>query len=146
MNEQLIKFIELCLEDGVISDKEREVIFRKSKELGVQDDECEILLNSLVSKYSKKSNQPDTPKKKGGFFSSMFNEIKKNIDTDSIKSSFNQVKTEIKKNIDTDSIKSSLNQVKDDFQKGMDNSIGKGPSIQNTREVPKEKKHSIVEG
>lgn len=35
MNEQLIKFIELCLMDGVISDKEREVIFRKSKELGV---------------------------------------------------------------------------------------------------------------
>ena len=25
MNEQLIKFIELCLVDGVISDKEREV-------------------------------------------------------------------------------------------------------------------------
>ena len=35
MNEQLIKFIELCLVDGVISDKEREVIFRKSKEFGV---------------------------------------------------------------------------------------------------------------
>jgi len=146
MNEQLIKFIELCLEDGVISDKEREVIFRKSKELGVPDDECEILLNSLVSKHSKGSNQPDTPKKKGGFFSSMFNEIKKNIDTDSIKSSLNQVKTEIKKNIDTDSIQSRLNQVKDDFQKGMDNSIGEGPSIQNSKKVTKEKKHSIVEG
>jgi hypothetical protein len=33
MNEQLIKFIELCLMDGVVTDKEREVIFRKSKEL-----------------------------------------------------------------------------------------------------------------
>ena len=32
MNEQLIKFIELCLMDGVVTDKEREVIFRKSKE------------------------------------------------------------------------------------------------------------------
>lgn len=126
MNEQLIKFIELCLEDGVISDKEREVIFRKSKELGVPDDECEILLNSLVSKHSKKSNRPETPKKKGGFFSSMFNEIKNNIDTESIKS--------------------SLNKVKEDFQKGMENSMGKGPSIQNPKKVPKEKKHSIVEG
>ena len=44
MNEQLIKFIELCLMDGVISEKEREVIFRKSKKLGVDEDECEIIL------------------------------------------------------------------------------------------------------
>ncbi len=42
MNEQLIKFIELCLMDGVISDKEREVIFRKSKELGVPEDIVEV--------------------------------------------------------------------------------------------------------
>lgn len=35
MNEQLIKFIELSLIDGVVTDKEREVIFRKSKEFGV---------------------------------------------------------------------------------------------------------------
>ena len=104
MNEQLIKFIELCLEDGVISDKEREVIFRKSKELGVPDDECEILIDSLVSKHSRGSNQSDTPKKKGGFFSSMFKEIKNNIDTESIKSSYKKVK--------------------EDFQKGMENSIG----------------------
>lgn len=104
MNEQLIKFIELCLADGVITDKEREVIFRKSKDLGVPDDECEILIDSLVSKHSRGSNQSEKPKKKGGFFSSMFNEIKNNIDTESIKS--------------------SLNQVKNDFQKGMENSIG----------------------
>ena len=31
MNPKLIQFIELCLVDGVISDKEREVIFRKSQ-------------------------------------------------------------------------------------------------------------------
>ena len=53
MNEQLIKFIELCLEDGVISDKEREVIFRKSKELGVPDDECEIILDGIIQKLGK---------------------------------------------------------------------------------------------
>ena len=100
MNEELIKFIELCLSDGVITEKEREVIFRKSKELGVPDDECEILIDSLVSKYSKKTSPPKPTKKKGGFFSSMFNEIKKNIDTDSIKSSFNKVKDDIKKGYD----------------------------------------------
>jgi hypothetical protein len=56
MNEQLIKFIELCLMDGVISDKEREVIFRKSKELGVPEDECEIILGGMIQKHSR-SNQ-----------------------------------------------------------------------------------------
>ena len=122
MNEQLVKFIELCLVDGVISDKEREVIFRKSKELGVPDDECEILIDSLVSKHSKKSNQPDTPKKKGGFFSSMFNEIKNNIDTESIKSSWNQVK--------------------DDFQKGMDISKGRSISTPNPQKVQTTKTNS----
>ena len=58
MNEQLIQFIELCLVDGVISDKEREVIFRKSKELGVPDDECEIILEGMVQKYHLKKPNP----------------------------------------------------------------------------------------
>ena len=44
MNPQLINFIEICLADGVISDKEREVILRKSKELGIAEDECEIII------------------------------------------------------------------------------------------------------
>ena len=52
MNEKLIQFIELCLMDGIITDKEREVIFRKSKELGVPDDECEIILEGMVQKHS----------------------------------------------------------------------------------------------
>jgi hypothetical protein len=47
MNQELIKFIELCLADGVISDKEREVILRKSRELGVPEDECEIIIEGL---------------------------------------------------------------------------------------------------
>ena len=59
MNEQLLKFIELCLIDGVISDKEREVIFRKAKELGVPDDECEIILDGLLTKHKSKSQSFD---------------------------------------------------------------------------------------
>lgn len=58
MNKELIKFIELCLADGVISDKERKVIFRKAKELGVPRDECEIILDGLVKKNAQKKNQP----------------------------------------------------------------------------------------
>jgi hypothetical protein len=48
MNEQLIKFIELCLTDGIITDKEREVIFRKAVEFNVDTDECEIILESMI--------------------------------------------------------------------------------------------------
>ena len=48
MNEELLKFIEFCLVDGVISKKEREVIFRKSEELGVPKDECEIILEGMI--------------------------------------------------------------------------------------------------
>jgi len=58
MNKELIKFIELCLADDVISDKEKKVIFRKAKELGVPKDECEIILDGLVKKNAKKKNQP----------------------------------------------------------------------------------------
>lgn len=56
MNPKLIKFIELCLVDGVISDKEREVIFRKSKEFGVPEDECEIILEGMIQKLGKKQS------------------------------------------------------------------------------------------
>ena len=57
MNEKLIEFIKLCLVDGVISDKEREVIFRKSKEFGVPEDECEIILDSMIHSMNKENDQ-----------------------------------------------------------------------------------------
>jgi len=56
MNKDLIDFIKLCLVDGVISKKEREVIFRKSKELGVPRDECEIILEGLSVVSVSKEN------------------------------------------------------------------------------------------
>lgn len=68
MNEHLVKFIELCLVDGVISDKEREVIFRKSKELGIPEDECEIILEGMMIKYSKNNEKKDSRKKEQNFF------------------------------------------------------------------------------
>lgn len=52
MNQKLIQFIELCLVDGIITEKEREVIFRKSNELGVPEDECEIILQGMIHKSS----------------------------------------------------------------------------------------------
>ena len=52
MNKDLIDFIKICLVDGVISEKEREVIFRKSEELGVPKDECEIILDGMIIQSS----------------------------------------------------------------------------------------------
>jgi len=57
MNPDLIKFIEICLIDGVISEKEREVIFRKSEELGVPRDECEIILEGMLLQSSSNTNK-----------------------------------------------------------------------------------------
>ena len=58
MNKELIKFIELCLADDVISAKEKKVIFRKAEELGVPKDECEIILDGLVLKNANKKIKP----------------------------------------------------------------------------------------
>ena len=48
MNKDLINFINICLVDGVISEKERKVIFQKANELGISENECEILIESLT--------------------------------------------------------------------------------------------------
>jgi len=60
MNERLIKFIELCLTDGVITDKEREVIFRKAAEYNVDIDECEIILKSMIQQKNMSQNNIST--------------------------------------------------------------------------------------
>jgi hypothetical protein len=60
MNEQLLKFIELCLTDGVITDKEREVIFRKAAEFNVDIDECEIILESMIQQKNMSQNMENS--------------------------------------------------------------------------------------
>jgi len=59
---ELIQFIELCLVDGNISEKEKEIIFRKSEDLGVPKDECEVILLGLIQK-SELSNQKSVKKR-----------------------------------------------------------------------------------
>ncbi len=48
MHKELISFIEICLRDGVITEKERTVILRKAEEYGVPQDECEVILDSML--------------------------------------------------------------------------------------------------
>ena len=63
MNKDLITFIDLCLIDGAISEKERKVIFAKAKELGVGKDECEVLIESLTQKKNKTTTKPTIKKR-----------------------------------------------------------------------------------
>ena len=63
MNKDLLTFIELCLIDGAISEKERKVIFAKAKELGVGKDECDVLIESLTQKKSKTTTKPTIKKR-----------------------------------------------------------------------------------
>lgn len=103
MNEQLIKFIELCLMDGVVTDKEREVIFRKSKELSVPEDECEIILEGLiqqkggVSEVNQNQTSPTNP----------IQEVKKNIEF-----KFNNLNNSQKINSELDELKQNLSNKK----------------------------------
>ena len=83
MNQDLIKFIELCLADGVISEKEKEVIFRKAAEYGVPHDECEIILDSMVQQIE--SNHSNTP-----IVESQKTKTPKNIDFDDDYPSYKQ--------------------------------------------------------
>ena len=55
MNSELEKLIELTLADGQLTDKERTVLFRKAKELGVAKDELEIVLDGKLFALQKNS-------------------------------------------------------------------------------------------
>jgi hypothetical protein len=65
-NEELEQLIEIALTDGVLTDKKKEVIFKKAQTLGVDIDELEMVLDARVYKMSQQANnvapvQPETP-------------------------------------------------------------------------------------
>ena len=65
-NEELEQLIEIALTDGVLTDKKKEVIFKKAQALGVDIDELEIVLDARVYKMSQQTNnvapvQPEIP-------------------------------------------------------------------------------------
>jgi|TARA_B110000908_G_scaffold163922_1_gene211153 hypothetical protein len=62
MNDDLIKYIKLFLADGVINKKEKEIIFRKSKDLGIPQDECQMILDSFVFEAKAEKQNPDENK------------------------------------------------------------------------------------
>ena len=53
MNPEIEKLIEFALADGVISDKEREIIRRKAEKLGEDPDEAEMILEAKLAMQNK---------------------------------------------------------------------------------------------
>ena len=61
----LEKLIEIALEDGVLTDKERSVLFKKAQSLGIDSDEFEMVLESRL-KARLGSQQPEKKQEKFG--------------------------------------------------------------------------------
>ena len=55
MYDELIKLINICLADNELSEKERTVIFNKAKQLGISDEECEVVIDSMIAEATNKS-------------------------------------------------------------------------------------------
>ena len=60
-DEQLEKFIEMALMDGELSEKEREILFKKATAAGIDHDEFEMVLSArLFEKQQKNNSQANT--------------------------------------------------------------------------------------
>ncbi len=53
MNEQIEKLIDIVVADGVVTEKEKEVLYKKGTELGIDPDELEIVLESKLYQIQK---------------------------------------------------------------------------------------------
>jgi predicted RNA-binding Zn-ribbon protein involved in translation (DUF1610 family) len=63
MNEQLEKLIDFALADGILTDKEKEVLYRKANEFGVDQDEFEMVLEAKLHQVQKEAAQSAVPQK-----------------------------------------------------------------------------------
>ncbi len=63
----LLRFIEVIVEDGVITDKEREILRRKAQELGTDPDEAEIIADSKLHAMNRDRPRVSAPPPSGGF-------------------------------------------------------------------------------
>jgi hypothetical protein len=61
MSPELEKYIDLALADGDVTDKERQVLQRKAQELGVDQDEFEMVLEAKLHLVQKAATPPPPP-------------------------------------------------------------------------------------
>ena len=64
MHPEIEKLIDLAIADGQIKDKERNVIFKKAAELGVDFDEVEMILDGRL--HQLQASQTKSSKEKNG--------------------------------------------------------------------------------
>jgi protein-arginine kinase activator protein McsA len=64
MNQELEKLIDLTLVDGLLSEKERLVIYNKAKQLGVDEIEVDVILEGKLQQIQAK--HPKSLKEKVG--------------------------------------------------------------------------------
>ncbi len=62
MNLELEKLIDFALADGVLTDKERQVLYKKAKELGVDQDELEMVLDGRLHQLNQHTIKPTKEK------------------------------------------------------------------------------------
>lgn len=57
-NEKIEALVDVALEDGVLTDKERSLLLRKAQEFGIDPDEFEMVLDARVAKLNKAKPTP----------------------------------------------------------------------------------------
>jgi hypothetical protein len=73
MNEELLKYIELAVADGNVTEKERVIILKKAQELGVDIDEAEMILEGRLHQIlSHKQSLEDNNKTNSSFSNSQY--------------------------------------------------------------------------
>tara|TARA_Y100001978_G_scaffold134325_1_gene120109 strand:- start:313 stop:1071 length:759 start_codon:yes stop_codon:yes gene_type:complete len=61
MNPEIEKLIDFALADGVITDKEREIIRKKAEKLGEDPDEAEMILDAKLAMKQNQKTPPNPP-------------------------------------------------------------------------------------
>lgn len=75
-NPQLEKLIDLALADGELTEKEKQVLFKKAEAMGIDLDEFEMVLEAKLYERNKSNNAP-TPTSTAAPKSNKFGDIKK---------------------------------------------------------------------
>ena len=65
MHPEIEKLIELALANGEVTEKEREIIFRKAEKLGLDSDEVEMILEGKLNQIKTKKSQLNQNTKQG---------------------------------------------------------------------------------
>ena len=53
MNKEMVKLVDMALDDGVLTEKEREILLRKAVNLGLDIDEFEMYLENRLGKMNQ---------------------------------------------------------------------------------------------